>query len=177
LGIELSASEPELFDSLERGPLHWFREWPNAEVPPFGAGVYTVWDNAGALIYVGMSGRTIDIDTKPRTKPYGLYTRLASHAAGRRSGDQFCVYVADRLVLPSLTSEQVRLIGAGALQFDALVRSHIQNHLGYRLALVSSGAQARRLEGQIKGGVLSAGAPLLNPMTQRLRGVAASGVG
>jgi len=36
-----------------------------------------------------MSGRTITIDTQPRTKPYGLYTRLASHAGG--SGDQFCV--------------------------------------------------------------------------------------
>lgn len=115
-----STSDAELFDHLAHGPLHWFREWPNAEVPPFGAGVYTVWDDAGTLIYVGMSGRTITIDTQPRTKPYGLYTRLASHAGGRRSGDQFCVYVADRLVLPSLTAEQVRLIGAGALEFDAL---------------------------------------------------------
>ena len=115
----------ELFERLEHGPLHWFREWPNADVPAFGAGVYTVWDDASTLVYVGMSGRTINIDTQPRTKPYGLYTRLASHAAGRRSGDQFCVYVADRLVLPMLTPEQIRLIGAGALQFDALVRSYI----------------------------------------------------
>ena len=86
-----SSSDAELFDHPAHGPLHWFREWPNAEVPPFGAGVYTVWDDAGTLIYVGMSGRTITIDTQPRTKPYGLYTRLASHAGGRRSGDQFCV--------------------------------------------------------------------------------------
>src|SRR5262249_30266679 len=138
----------------------------------FGAGVYTVWDDGSTLVYVGMSGRTINTDTQPRTKPYGLYTRLASHAAGRRSGDQFCVYVADRLVLPTLTPEQIRLIGTGGLQFDGLVRSYIHDHLGYRLAIVSTGVQARLLEDQIKRGVLSAGAPLLNPATQRVRAAA-----
>jgi hypothetical protein len=154
----------------------WFRDWPNTEVPPFGAGVYTIWDDTGTLVYVGMSGRTISVDTQPRTKPYGLYTRLASHAAGRRSGNQFCVYVADRLVLPSLTPERIRLIGAGALEFDELVRSFIHEHLGYRLIIVASGVQARRLEDRIKRGVLSAGAPLLNPPTPRVRGITSSGV-
>jgi hypothetical protein len=94
---------------------------------------------------------------------------LASHAAGKRSGDQFCVYVADRLVLPSLTPEQVRAIGDGALQFDALVRSYVCDHLAYRLVVVASGAEARRLEDQIKRGVLSAGAPLLKPRDTRGR--------
>src|SRR5262245_27536175 len=43
------------------------------------------------FIYVGMSGRSIGADTAPRSKPYGLHTRLHSHFRGRRNGDQFCV--------------------------------------------------------------------------------------
>jgi hypothetical protein len=29
----------------------------------------------------------------------GLWTRLNAHASGRRSGDQFCVYIGDRQVV------------------------------------------------------------------------------
>jgi hypothetical protein len=43
--------------------------------------------------------------------------RLASHASGRRSGDQFCVYVADRLVMPELTSDGLEAIAAGGRMF------------------------------------------------------------
>ena len=32
-----------------------------------------------------------------------LWTRLGSHASGRRSGDQFNVYICDRFVVPALT--------------------------------------------------------------------------
>jgi hypothetical protein len=31
-------------------------------------------------------------DTVYQNKPLGIYTRLKSHASGRRNGDQFCVY-------------------------------------------------------------------------------------
>src|SRR5215471_5620178 len=50
--------------------------------------------------------------------PFGLYTRLHSHASGRRSGDQFCVYVADRLVLPSLSQEEIASIASARHQMD-----------------------------------------------------------
>jgi len=43
-----------------------------------------------------MSGREIDTKTKTLPKKYGLVTRLNSHASGRLSGDQLCVYVANR---------------------------------------------------------------------------------
>jgi hypothetical protein len=62
----------------------------------------------GRFIYVGMSGRSITKATQAPNRPYGLYTRLDSHAGGRRSGDQFCVYVAGRLVLPTLTADDKR---------------------------------------------------------------------
>src|ERR1700737_2130425 len=86
------------FSDLAAGPAYRFSEWPKPnKVPTFGAGVYTIWDHDGRFIYVGMSGRSMTADTAHRNKPLGIYTRLKSHASGRRSGDQFCVYVADRL--------------------------------------------------------------------------------
>jgi hypothetical protein len=66
---------------------HRFSDWPNADVPAVGAGVYAVWEGE-RLIYCGMSGRGLEkaLGTKPKL---GLATRLASHTSGRLSGDQF----------------------------------------------------------------------------------------
>jgi hypothetical protein len=90
---------------LEAGPLHRFQDWPNDQVPRRAAGVYTVWDGE-RLLYVGMSGRAMtaaDLEVSPngRVVAKGLWTRLNAHAAGRRSGDQFCVYVCDRFLVPA----------------------------------------------------------------------------
>jgi hypothetical protein len=41
---------------------------------------------------------------------------------GRRSGDQFCVYVADRFVLPTLKHEDIAAIASGRHDMDAFVR-------------------------------------------------------
>src|SRR5258705_5773497 len=92
---------------LSRGTAYSFASWPNPAVPTFGAGVYTIWHHDGRFIYVGMSGRGMTAETVRRNTPQGLYTRLQSHASGRRSGDQFCVYVADRLVLPTLSKGHI----------------------------------------------------------------------
>lgn len=61
-----------------------------------------------------------------------MASRLASHASGRRSGDQFRVYVADRLVVATLAAGQVEAIGTGALSMDALARSFIRARVSYR---------------------------------------------
>jgi hypothetical protein len=100
----------QLIADLAHGTAYSFSEWPNPAVPVFGAGVYTIWHHDGRFIYVGMSGRGITLETARRNTPQGIYTRLQSHAGGRRSGDQFCVYVADRLVLPALTQEDIAAI-------------------------------------------------------------------
>src|SRR5262245_30891829 len=110
-----------------------------------------------------MSGRSITSDTRPRNTPLGLYTRLHSHASGRRSGDQFCVYVADRLVLPSLSPEDIASIASGRHQMDAFVRRYIHECLHYRYCVVTDGAQAYAVEAAIKSGSLEPGRPLLNP--------------
>jgi hypothetical protein len=113
---------PEHIAALAEATAHRFSDWPNSEVPTFGAGVYTIWHPDGRFIYVGMSGRSISERSKPRSRPHGIYTRLASHAGGRRSGDQFCVYEADRFVLPSLTPNDIAGIAEGRHQMDAYVR-------------------------------------------------------
>ena len=58
--------------------------------------------------------------------------QLKAHASGRRSGDQFCVYVGDRLVLPTLTSNDIAEIVSGKLSFDKLIRDYIQENLIFR---------------------------------------------
>ena len=51
--VSLSA---QLVTDLSSAPAYSFANWPNPSVPTFGAGVYTIWNNDGRFIYVGMSG-------------------------------------------------------------------------------------------------------------------------
>jgi hypothetical protein len=148
---------------LGRGATHSFANWPNPSVPTFGAGVYTIWHKDRRFIYIGMSGRGITTETIRRNTPQGIYTRLQSHASGRRSGDQFCVYVADRLVLPTLTRTDIADIASGRHQMDAFVRRCTHENLSYRFVVLPDGAAAYALEAAIKSGEWEHGRPLLNP--------------
>jgi stalled ribosome alternative rescue factor ArfA len=99
-------------EALLHGPLYRFANWPVGDVPKTGSLVYTVWDRAGAFVYVGMAGRGGTVSSKGK----GPYGRLGSHASGRRSGDQFCVYVCDRFVLPRIHN-RIPEIAAGKLHW------------------------------------------------------------
>lgn len=157
--------DEKMIRALEDGPSHRFSDWPNQMVPKVAAGVYTIW-NDRRFIYVGMSGRAMTPDPEPPDEPTrakGLWTRLNSHAMGRRSGDQFCVYICDRFVVPRLTGEQQTQVGDGALSLDALTKKHIHDHLSYRYVTVSSGSEALALEREVQKGALSVGKPFLNP--------------
>jgi hypothetical protein len=151
------AVDDALVDQLECGPLHRFADYATLTevIPGSGAGVYTIWDDAGGLVYAGIAGRN------PAGK--GLASRLRSHASGRRSGDQFCVYVADHYVLPDLTREQIEAIRDSRLSMDALVREKIHRSFGFRLVVVHDYATAIQVENAIKSGRLRAGRPRLNP--------------
>jgi hypothetical protein len=139
-----------------------FADWPNPAVPAVAAGVYVIWD-ADQLIYCGMSGREFEKAISGGRTKYGLVTRLASHASGRLSGDQFCVYVANRLVIPSLIVEQLQHFGTGKLHLDALTRLYIHKHLEYQYACVESSAAAYVLEVRCRDGNVFGVKPLLNP--------------
>lgn len=116
-----------------------------------------------------MSGRSLSEDAirahrAAQASGKGLFSRLNSHASGRRSGDQFCIYVCDRLVLPNLNTEQIAQIAAGELSLDRLTRQYIHEHLSYRFVETINGAAARELEAAVRRGALVAGQPFLNPL-------------
>ncbi len=153
----------DLLPALETGPVRRFAEWPDPSVPKIAAGVYTIWDEDDYLVYVGMAGRAITAD-RTGSKPTGLWDRLRSHAEGRRSGNQFCVYVCDRFIVPNLSPQEQAQIGAGALSLDHLTRRYIHDKLSYRYVITATPTEARNVERQVQAGALQAGAPFLNPL-------------
>ncbi len=127
-----------------------------------GNPVYVVW-KGHQLIYCGMSGREFEKAVASGRVRFGLTTRLSSHASGRLSGDQFAVYVANRLVIPSLTAEQLPKFAEGALTLDSLTREFIRTNLEYQFAIASSSAAAYALEKECRDGRIFGAKPLLNP--------------
>jgi hypothetical protein len=152
---------------LRDGRLYRFADWPNPAVPNGRIGVYTVWHD-DQLVYVGMAGREKSAAAAAREAASGRLTgirsRLASHASGRRSGDQFCIYVFDRLILPALSHEQIDSAAQGQLSLDGLTRQVIRQSLGYRFTLLQDAATARVVERQIQREGLAGQLPYLNPL-------------
>jgi len=157
-------------EKLTSGLLLPFATWPHSEVPHAGAGVYSIWNLDGALIYVGMSGRGMTssqiLESQNAGTKRGLWTRLNSHASGARSGDQFCVYVADRLVLKNLNTEHVEAISNRTTNFDHLIRKYIHENLSFRFAVTLDGKAAGELETECRLGSLGA-IPYLNPVMKK----------
>jgi hypothetical protein len=155
-GAELTR---ETLAPLWQGDIHWFSDWPVGEVPNTGSLVYTIWDRAGVFVYVGISGRTAQMS--PRSK--GPLGRILSHARGNRSGDQFLIYVCDRLVLPRL-GNRISEVADGSLSLDRETRAYVAENLGFRWISVSSPAEAFRVERELQLGRFDPpGRPLLNP--------------
>lgn len=141
-------------------PRYRFSGWPNTAIPAVAAGVYAVWEGE-TLVYCGMSGRELEkASDKAR---YGLVTRLQSHASGRLSGDQFCVYVANRLVIPTLRPEQLAEFATGALNLDRLTKEYIHAEFEYQYAIVTTSNEAFALEKRCREGAVFGCKPLLNP--------------
>lgn len=139
-----------------------FSDWPNAAIPALAAGVYAIWHD-DALVYCGMSGREFEKAQLAQRTKYGLVTRIASHASGRLSGDQFCVYVANRLVLPSLQLDELRKFASGEHTLDRLTKAYIHHHFEYQFAVVGTSRQAYEFEMQVRSGNVFGVKPLLNP--------------
>lgn len=139
-----------------------FADWPNQDIPVAAAGVYAIWRRED-LIYCGMSGRSILAGAELPSKKHGLITRLHSHASGRLSGDQFCVYVANRLVLPHLTPSELADFGSGKHTLDAYTRRLIHGQFEYQFVTVAGGAEAMALEAECRRGVIFGQKPMLNP--------------
>ena len=102
-------------------------------------------------LYIGMSFKN-------------LQSRLSQHARGSRSGDQFCVYVSDRLVMRNLTDEQLDGISEGTYSLDHQIRDFIRTELSYRYVLVPDDPTARALERYGLQIAKGQGAELLNAL-------------
>jgi hypothetical protein len=97
----------------------------------------------------------------------GVFGRLRSHASGRRSGDQFNIYICDRFVVPDLTEEQLGRLRNGDRLLDRMTRAFISEHLSYRVWLAPDGATARTVELALRReGLPDWGLPELNPSVE-----------
>jgi hypothetical protein len=99
-----------------------------------------------------------------RSPRSGLRGRLASHCGARRSGDQFCVYVCDRFVLPSLGLDDLAAVGDNRVLLDDLTRQHIRQRYGFRVWETGDGDTANAVEEEVQRGGPSIGKPFLNPL-------------
>lgn len=132
------------------------------------AGVYTIWEG-DQLIYVGYAGQKLTaryvagVDQTKAKKARGLRDRLDHHASGVRSGDQVCVYICDRYLLPNLEAADRAAIQNGDLRLlNARTRELIRQKYDYRFVPTPDGATARALEMEVQEGALGI-KPLLNP--------------
>lgn len=139
-----------------------FKDWPNRKIPLVAAGVYSIWHES-RLIYCGMAGPEIEKAIFQNKKKYGLYSRLHSHASGRLGGDQFCVYVANRIIIPDLKEIDLQKFRSGELTLDLLAREYIQEYLSYQYCVLESSKETRELEIAARRGVVFNERPFLNP--------------
>jgi hypothetical protein len=146
---------------MEFSKRYKFSKWPNSDIPKISAGIYAIW-KSDELLYCGMSGRQIENHKSDRK--FGLIARLNSHASGRLSGDQFCVYVANRLVIPSLRADDLPKFASGELKLDTMTKLYIHEHLDYQYILVDSSSEAYTAEVNARNGSLLGQKPLLNPL-------------
>ena len=152
-------------EALASAPLHRFGDWPNRDIPNVCAGVYAIYDKAGAFIYVGMAGAALNEQAIAKKvadkKRSGLADRLNSHASGYRSGDRFNIYIGDLYVLATLTAEDIAGVSAGKIPFDAFIKTFIRAELSYRYIVVPN-TVVRELEGYIQTNGIDGVLPSIN---------------
>ena len=149
-GYDLS----QLFDS-SAGSID-FSEDPRKHISDNGSIIYSVWDKQQKFIYIGISGLQKSLEKR------SPLSRMVSHASGRRSGDQFCIYIHDFYVIPKLVEKGNYEPSVGSL--DKLTKEFIHNNLSYRFVQFDSDDSdliVRKLENQIKSGILGF-SPILN---------------
>jgi len=144
-----------LFD--ESRPLLAFSSESIKEIPEFGSILYTVFLDRSEFIYVGIGGLAgSDVKTRdPRS-------RIRQHIQGRRSGDQFCIYIQDFYVIRDLIrSDYTPRKG----HLDELVRNFIQSRLTFRFIVFQtddSDQIVRTLEREIQSGLYLNKRPTIN---------------
>jgi len=93
-----------------------------------------------------------------------LITRLNSHASGRAASDQFCSLLANRTVIPSLTSIQLNKFRDGSVTLDQMTKKYIRANLEYQYLVVDNFQDALDLEVHCKRGAIFGEKPFFNPL-------------
>ena len=138
-------------------PLRQFNTGNITDVPSWGSIIYTVFLDSTEYIYVGiggLAGKTAQ-DRNPRS-------RIIQHSQGRRSGDQFCIYIQDFFVIPQLIGKDYTP-KKGYL--DQLTKEFIQSRLTYRYLVIQtedSDVEVRRMERELQRDLHGHGNPRLN---------------
>ncbi len=138
-------------------PLRQFTTSNVNDIPSWGSIIYTVFLDSTEYIYVGiggLAGKTAQ-DRNPRS-------RIMQHCQGRRSGDQFCIYIQDFYVIPELIGSKYTP-QKGFL--DQLTKQFIQSRLTYRYLVVQtedSNQVVRQLERELQHDQHGYGLSLLN---------------
>ena len=133
-----------------------FGEDPRTHIPKTGSIIYSVWDYDEKFIYIGISGLQKSLEKR---EPL---SRMIAHASGKRSGDQFCIYIHDFFVIPELIQNGIYTPLRGEL--DQLTKSYIHDNLYYRFISFQSDDSdevVRGLENKIKSGEIGV-IPFLN---------------
>ena len=121
-------------------------------IPCKGAIIYSVWDEDENFIYVGISG----VGEAPASQ------RIAKHASGKRGGNNFCTYVCDYFVIPTLRANYKPVKDA----LNDLTGEYICANFSYRFVSIQTSNSAdivRCLERHIiKNGACGLNPPLLN---------------
>ena len=149
----------DLFD-LTKPPVSFADDCKN-HIPEYGSLVYTVWNPAEEFIYVGIGGTGQKPDTPLEDR--NPRSRISQHSQGRRSGDQFCIYVHDFFVLPQLIASGEYEPERGYL--DRLTKEYIHEHLRYRFKVFQTEDSVqivRHLETALKKGAFGFPPPFLN---------------
>jgi hypothetical protein len=156
-------------DALTLGPLFRFSDPLDASIPRVAAGCYTIWDLDDRFLYAGMAGRAMTVASIAAsrsalsTRMSGLRSRLSAHQNGRRSGDQFCVYVFDYFVLPRLSPADIAQVLQRTRRLDDDVRAFVQTNLSYRWYETADAATAFALERSLVNEGIRGRLPFINP--------------
>ena len=144
----------DLFDT--RKPSFSFKDNARHIIPNKGSILYSVWDADEQFIYIGISGLQRSLE---RRNPQ---SRMQSHSSGRRSGDQFCIYIHDIFVIPELIKTGEYQSERGWL--DKVTQKYIHDNLFYRFVSFlsdDSDVIVRGLENKIKNGEMGL-TPMIN---------------
>lgn len=143
---DFSEEIASLFDT--NNPLLPFSLDSVSKIPEYGSILYAIFLDEKEFIYIGIGG--IAGKTSRSRDPR---SRIREHTSGRRSGDQFCIYIQDFYVIPTLLNKEYRPQKG---HLDRLVKEFIQSRLSFRFVVFQSEDSnliVRKLEREIQEGL------------------------